>query len=66
MARVVSKREQHFAKIRALKEHLRDTPSELLEERLNQGILTKEGAIAARELIEERGGDDGATVDHAK
>ena len=63
MARDMSKREHHFAKIREIKERLRDTPSELLQQRLDQGILTKEGAIAARELIEEREGDCGTTVD---
>lgn len=51
----MSKREQHFRRVEKVKEHIRDVPTEELVKRYNSGYLGKEGAIATREILEERG-----------
>lgn len=51
----MSKRERHFQKIAETKERLRQVSTDKLVERYNTGYLTKKGAIAIREVLEERG-----------
>jgi hypothetical protein len=51
----MDKRERHFERIRESKERLGKHPNEWLLERFRFGSLTKEGAIAIRELLVERG-----------
>jgi hypothetical protein len=52
----MTKRDKNFARIAEIKQRLRNLPTEVLKERLLTGYLTKEGAIAHRELIDEREG----------
>lgn len=51
----MNKREYHFQRIEKLKEQLRKVPTEELIKRYNTGYLTKEGIIATREILMERG-----------
>jgi hypothetical protein len=51
----MGKRERHFERIEAFKEKFRRLPTETILGRLNGGMLRKEGAIAYREILEERG-----------
>jgi hypothetical protein len=50
----VTKRDRHFAQVELFKQRFTEVPTEVLKERLAAGILVKEAAIAAREVIEER------------
>ena len=52
---LMSKRNRFFQRIAEVKEHIRDVPTEELVKRYNTGYLTKEGAIATREVLQERG-----------
>ena len=49
-----SKTERHFEKIADIKKHIEELSTEDIEIRLTAGALTKEGAIAHRELLKER------------
>ena len=51
----MGKRERHFERVRESKERLAKCSNEWLLERYRFGSLTKEGAIAIRELLTERG-----------
>jgi len=51
----MGKRERHFKRIETFKENFRRLPTETIIRRLNDGMLRKEGAIAYREILEERG-----------
>ncbi len=50
-----SKRARDFAKVEENKERLRLISSEEIRARLARGYLTKDGAIAMRQVLEERG-----------
>jgi hypothetical protein len=54
----MSKRDQHFAKVQEYKERFSKQSSEALALRLSSHRLIKEAAIAAREVLEERGVSD--------
>ena len=49
------KRDRHFLKVQDYKERFIKLPAETLVLRLNGHRLIKEAAIAAREVLEERG-----------
>ena len=51
----MSKRDHHFLKIREYKERFSKQTSEALKTRLRDHTLIKEPAIAAREILAERG-----------
>jgi hypothetical protein len=48
------KREQRYTRIEESKERLKTMPTEAIKKTLSQRVLTKEGAIAYREVLEER------------
>ena len=50
----MGKQEQYFSKINEFKQQFRRLPLYKLKSRLNTGLMTKEAAIALRELIELR------------
>ena len=54
-ASMMSQREKHFERVEEIKAHIRDVPTEELEKRYHSGYLGKEGAIATREVLAERG-----------
>lgn len=59
----MNKREKHFLKIEEFKERFRKLPTEKIIYRIQNASLTKEGAIAYREVLAERGVDMNKLVD---
>jgi hypothetical protein len=51
----MSKQERHFEKIQEFKQRFSKLTTESLSLRLNNHQLVKEAAIAAREILKERG-----------
>src|SRR5262245_31001079 len=49
-----SKKAERIQQVGVFKERFVETPSEVVQERLDRGLLVKEAAIAAREVITAR------------
>ena len=67
---MTDKRRDRYERIERIKNRIKDTPSEILRKTLSLRVLRKEGAIAYREVLEERedkeSNDDGSQVESSR
>ena len=64
---MTDKRRDRYERIERIKNRIKDTPSEILRKTLSLRVLRKEGAIAYREVLEDKeSNDDGSQVESSR